>query len=113
MIRDHKAYKDAEDQYFSGLAYGLHAAIIRKDYTGAMPYYQKLDSMYKTKGGLKKYYWPYFFHNMAIVAAQTGDYGKAKNFLHIFFRIHDRKTYNFQIYYNALALKAQLENDEK
>ena len=113
MIRDHKAYKDAEDQYFSGLAYGLHAAIIRKDYTGAMPYYQKLDSMYKTKGGLKKYYWPYFFHNMAIVAAQTGDYGKAKNFLHIFFRIHDRKTHNFQIYYNALALKAQLENDEK
>ncbi len=113
MIRDHKAYKDSDAQYFSGLAYALHAAIIKRDYKEAFPYYQKLDTMYKTKGGLKKYYWPFFFHNMAIVAAQYDMEQKAKEFLHVFFRIHDREKHNSLIFYNALALKAQLQNDEK
>ena len=109
----HKAYKDAEAQYLSGLAYGLHAAIIKKDYAAALPYYKELDTMYKRKGGLKKNYWPYFFHNMAIVSAWNNEYEKSVEFLKIFFRLHNRKKHNILIFYNALALKAQLQNDEK
>ncbi|MBR2905772.1 MAG: hypothetical protein IKC08_07725, partial [Lentisphaeria bacterium] len=98
MIRDHKAYKDAEAQYLSGLAYGLHAAIIKKDYAAALPYYKELDTMYKRKGGLKKNYWPYFFHNMAIVSAWNNEYEKSVEFLKIFFRLHNRKKHNILIF---------------
>lgn len=108
MLRDHKAYTDSEAQYFSGLAYGLHASILRKDHNGALFYYQKLESMYKTKGGLKLDYWPYFFHNMAVTAAQNGSYRKAEGFLKIFFKLHNRKKHSPIIYYNALALQAQI-----
>ena len=44
---------------------------------------------------------------------KKGEYEKAAGFLNMFFRTHNRKKHNMLIFYNALALKAQLQNDEK